>query len=148
MAELLIRVKDKIGADFYLDCQCTKRGDVIIAAIDGQVWGKEELSLPFYRILKHTGVTVAEASQFVAPELPVDPANPSRTLKRRQFKMNIDLATLPAAFKTWLADDTRKVPILDVSSVGLGKPALLALKTDKGVTADPMVIGGNQAVIG
>ena len=148
MAEFLIRVADKVNPDFYADCQCTKRGDVIVVQADGWGWGKEEKSLPFYRIIRHSNVTVAEASQFLAPELPVDPLNPSKTLKRRQFKLDIDVATLPTAVKNWLKDDTRATPILDITGSGIAKAALLALKADKGVTADPAVIGGNQAVIG
>ena len=49
MSELLVRVHDKINEDFYLNCQCTKRGDVIVARPDGWPWGKEELANPDWR---------------------------------------------------------------------------------------------------
>lgn len=148
MAEFLIRVKDKINPDFYMDCGCTKRGDVIVVQPDGWNWGKEEKSLPFYRIIRHSGVSVSEASQFLAAELPIDPLNPSRTLKRRAFKMDIDFASLPAGLKNFLKDDTRATPILDITGAGVAKAALLALKVDKGLTPDPAVIGGNEVIIG
>ena len=55
MAEMLVRVVDKIGADVYKNAQCTKRGDVIVAQADGWGWGTQEQVNPHYRIVKLPG---------------------------------------------------------------------------------------------
>lgn len=106
MCELLVRVVDKINeADFYKDCQCTKRGDVITIQEDGWAWGKKELSNPDWRIIKFPGVPASEMSAFLQPELAPDPANPPKTLQRRAFKFDVDHPSLPAAIKNAIADD-------------------------------------------
>ena len=148
MAELLVRVVDKVNPDFYMDCQCTKRGDVIVVQEDGWKWGREEKSLPFYRIIRIPGMSVSEASQFLAPELPIDPLNPSKTLKRRAFKFDLDAPTLPKGFGDFIADEKRDVAVLDAASVGLAKADILSIKTEKDITADPAVIGDVKVVIG
>ena len=145
MAELLVRVNDKINTDFYLNCQCTKRGDVIVVQGDGWAWGKEELKNPDWRIIKLPGVTVSAASVFLAPELPVDPLNPSKTLQRRIFKINLDDPSIPAAVAAVLADNKRTVPTITAAAVSFN---LAALKVAKPSIADPAIIGSPTTVIG
>lgn len=113
MAELLVRVVDKVNEDFYLNCQCTKRGDVIVVQPDGWGWGLEELKNPDWRIIVMPELSLAEAEAMLAPELPVDPLNPSKTLQRRAFKF--DLSTLEKSSneaKDYLLDATRAAPAI------------------------------------
>lgn len=64
MAELLIRIVDKVNPDNAAQNQlCFKAGDILHVAPDGWTWGTEELSNPEWRILKLPGM---------APELFTD----------------------------------------------------------------------------
>lgn len=94
MAELLVRVVDKVNPDFYKNIQCTKRGDVILVQPDGWTWGKKELSNPDWRILALPGVDPADLSGLLARELPTDPKTDPKTwpktLQRRAFKLDLD----------------------------------------------------------
>lgn len=90
MCEMLVRVVDKVNTDPYLNAQCTKRGDVIAIQPDGWAWSHLELSSSQWRIIKVPGITVLEASAFLAPEVNIDPQNPSRVLQRRAFKLDVD----------------------------------------------------------
>lgn len=139
MAEILLRVHDKVNDDLYLDCKCTKRGDVIVVSPDGWNWGTEERSLPFYRIVKMPGVSVAAAQAFLGRELDTDPTNPSRTLQRRAFRFNIEHASLPTAFASYLADDTRASATFTLAA--FKDHHLAAVKSGKSRIADPGVIG-------
>lgn len=109
MAEIIVRVKDKINKDFYLNCQCTKRGDVIEVQEDGWPWGTQDLANPDWRLIKLPQYSVADLQGFLAPELPTDIKNPSKTLQRRAFKFDIDHIDLPQEFKDIVADDSREV---------------------------------------
>jgi hypothetical protein len=121
MCELLVRVIDKVNADDpYLDAKCTKRGDVIVAAPDGWQWGSGERADPQYRILVLPKVPLAVGESFLGRELDTDPANPSRMLRRRAFRLDVD--ALPA----------------DTSAMTAGD--LQALKVRKPVLADPNVL--------
>lgn len=93
MTEILIRVRDKVSDDFYLNCQCTKRGDVIAVCPDGWGWGTEELSNPDYRIIK-TDLAEEEALLFLADEKDIDSSQPSKTLQKRRFKVDLDNAEI------------------------------------------------------
>lgn len=140
MCELLVRVVDKINSDFYLNCQCTKRGDVIVAQEDGWKWGKEELANPDWRIISMPGVPVNDVAGLLTPELPTDPKVTSRTLQRRAFKFNLNAITAD------LTDASRATSIIaapvaasDVASLIVAKP----------VIQDPTIIGAaNPKVIG
>src|SRR5690349_729658 len=102
MAEVLVRLVDKINEDFYLNCQCTKRADIIVAEPNGWPWGKEEFNDPRYMIVKSPNVSLDEAQTFCAPELPVDPANPSKTLQKRCFRIDINNTSIPTPIRTLL----------------------------------------------
>ncbi len=140
MAELLVRVKDKINEDFYLNCQCTKAGDVICIQPDGWNWGREELKNPDWRIIKMPGVKESDLSAFLQPELPVDPMNPPKTLQRRAFRLHLD--GMPADVKACAADDTRQVAVI---ATKLQAAHALALKVARPAIADPAVIGEAHA---
>ena len=145
MAEFLIRVHDKINPDsIYLDAQCTKRGDVIVACEDGHVWGKEELTNPDWRILQVPDLALIDAYAFTVPEPVRNPNVVSKTRQKRAFKLNLDAPILPKTLITYLADDKRKTPTI---LWPLTLPQLQAIKitktaiSDPSVTADPTIIG-------
>lgn len=134
MAEMLVRVVDKISADPYLNAKLTKRGDVISVQPDGWVWGKEEQKNPDWRIVKLPGVSVTNASQFVAPEKDADPKNPSRVLQSRAARLDLD--NLPLGIAAVMADIKRRNPTARTS---LTAQDLAALKISKPPLADPNV---------
>lgn len=125
MAELLVRVVDKVSADPLIDAQCTKRGDVIVVMPDGHGWGRMELNNPDWRIVKIPGVKVSEALHFTEPEQPADPMNPEPGLRIRAARLNIDALPDP---KGQMADHNRKNPL---HKVNLTAAALNALKVAK-----------------
>lgn len=147
MCELLVRTEDKINEDFYRNCQCTKRGDVIAVVEDDWNWGADELSHPFWTIIKMPGVSIEEANFLITPEMPTDPFNPSKTLQRRAVRLNLDDQTLtpPArGGRDGTPPDGRQDFTVDtIDGVGLFNLGIL-----KKAIADPQVIGDNPAVIG
>lgn len=135
MAEFLIRVTDKVNPDPYLDCRCLKRGDVVTIQEDGWAWGLLEKLNTQWRILAAPSISVLQAQGYLSPELPLDPQNPSRTLQSRGFKFDVTL--LPAQWQSWVADDTRAVPIRTFN----GTPQqVLAFKVQKLPIPDPNVL--------
>lgn len=141
-----MRVVDKVNKDsIYLDCQCTKRGDVIVACEDGHVWGKDELANPDWRIFQIPALPLSQALAFCSPELPVDPLNPSKTLQKRAFKFNLDDPSFALQFSTVLADSSRTTT---KAQVALSDAAVAALKVAKPPIPDPAVIGKSPTVIG
>lgn len=149
MAELLTRVIDKVNAeDFYQDCQCSKRGDVIVVQADGWLWGKDELSLPEYRVLQVPGLSVSEAEAMLSPELDTDPTHPSLTLQRRAFHLDLSIVLkhLPA-LATELATGVRAARPL--SHPNFTAAVFRLAKQRKASIADPRIIGpATSAVIG
>ena len=118
MAELLVRVVDKVNSDFYLNCGCTKRGDVITVQEDGWPWGKEEIANPEWQIIKVPGVPAVKFEAFLAPERSLN-GIPSRTLRRRAFRL--DLSTdLKALVQADLIDNAKiaKPRIADPAVIG------------------------------
>lgn len=87
MCEILLCTRDMGGH------QAPKQGDVIEVKPDGWGWGQCELGIsvpgnphgnhPFFRVIKLPNVTVAQASNMLAPEVDVDPQNPSPYLQYR-----------------------------------------------------------------
>ena len=125
MSEFLIRIRNKRGPDgyylpdgsyvaedtthetFYKYSGTFHRGDVIAAQDNGWPWGNDELTLPFWRIIKMPSVDLATARTLLAPEIPVDPLNPSLTIQRRGFKFDLDGGSFGGPIGAYLADDTR-----------------------------------------
>jgi hypothetical protein len=125
MCELLVRVIDKVNADDpYLDAQCTKRGDVIVAVPDGWEWGRAELDDPQYSIVRVPLVPLAVGESFLGREFNTNPSAPSRMLQRRAFRLDID--ALPADTATMTADD------------------IMARKVRKPKRPDPNILGGGD----
>lgn len=142
MAEILIRVADKVHSDPARNAQCTKRGDVIVVCEDGHVWGEAEKTSPFWRIVSLPNVTVSEASMWLGPEPQVDIVAPSRMVQRRLW--TLDLATLFAAAPDALADDTRRA----AKVVFAGRFAQIqGAATRKPVLDDPRNVGENPRVL-
>lgn len=163
MAEILVRVVDKVNEDYYLNCGCTKRGDVIVVAPDGWKWGVEERANPEWRILSLPQYSVEDLQAFLAPEKETDPSNPSRTLQKRGFKFDVDHPDLPQEISDCIADDTRAsdtyadkgagdATVVDVSPTagqpkGIDAPTaapafdVFAFKVQKPSMDDPAVIG-------
>lgn len=149
MAELLIRVVDKIGDDVYLDSKCLKRGDVVVAREDGWQWSDEERSAPFWRIVVIKGMSLTEAEVFTSPELPDDPLVVSKTLRKRAFKFNLDHPDLPKEFKDVVDDHERKDAALVIELAALEAAVPFAsLKEARPKIEDPAVLGDNPKVIG
>lgn len=142
MAELLVRVHDKVGADLYRDCQCTKRGDVIVVCPDGHVWGEQEKRQPFWRILRFPRVAVSQASTWLSEEPDIDPRQPSRTRRRRLFRINLD--ALPVSIQPYLADDRRSAPS---AALQLRLADLEAVIERKAPILDPAILGEPRHVL-
>jgi len=114
MCEILLCVRDMRNVAWPYPQQ----GDVIAVVPDGWRWGACELGQavegnpngnhPFWRIIKLPNVTVAQASNLLAPERDTDPQGPSPYLQYRQFYF--DKTKIPAgqiALLQNLADDLR-----------------------------------------
>ncbi len=142
MAELLVRVKDKVNADFYLDCQCMKRGDVVHVGEDGHPWSKEEQTNPIWRILKVPDMDMATARTYLTPEVNTDPKSPSKTLQKRMFKIDLDDPAISSDSKTFVSDDKRTQPALLIQD----SAAFATLKEVKPAIEDPAVFGASPAV--
>lgn len=145
MCELLVRVSDKVNEDFYRNCQCTKRGDIISLCPDGWNWSTSEKTVPFWRIVKLPNVTVAQATPYLRPEIATDPLNPSKTLQKRAFKLDLSNATLPAAFITFIQDNTRAQPSYTFNASAATIASIVVLKSP---ITDPAILGGSHAVVG
>lgn len=137
MASLLVVVHDKINPDFYKDCQCYKRGDVVDVHPDDWVYGRLELTDPLFRIFIIPALSESEASAYLFWEVPTDPQNPSRTLQRRGFCLDLDSPIIPAAVRAYIDDDTRAQPTFTVT---LNQAQLRNLKKLRPPIADPNVI--------
>jgi hypothetical protein len=156
MPEALIRVTDKVNTDFYRNCKCTKRGDVIDVELDGWLWGRDELTLPFWRIIKFpiadptsNAQILAQLRALLTPELPVDPLNPSLTLQRRGFFLFLDNVNITGQLRAYLLDDTRAASSFTFTATVLQiQTFITTLTTQRPPITDPGVLGGSPAVIG
>lgn len=158
MPEILLRVVDKINdSDFYLNCQCTKRGDVIVAKPDGWAWGVEELSNPDWRIVKfpiankvNHDLMLAELGAMLTPERDIDPTRPSRTLQRRAFHLDLAHVSIPPALRAFLLDGSRNASVFVVTALPAALRALVSgIKVVRPPISDPAIIGsGSPAIIG
>ncbi len=137
MCEVLFRVVDKTNPDPLIDCKMSKRGDIVVIVPDGWGWTPAELTNPDWRIVKFPNVAQATAEAFAMPEQDADPAHPSRMLRRRAFMFDMTNVGLPAAFRTWIADNARAAPTRTISLTG---PQLAAFMVRKAPLADPQVL--------
>lgn len=65
MAELLLRIVDKIGSTPAKDILSSKAGDVVVVCPDGWEWSQMELSSPAWKIIKMPGVDPAALNDLV-----------------------------------------------------------------------------------
>lgn len=138
MAELLLRVVDKVGSDLYRNCQCLKRGDVVVVQPDGWKWGNEELTNPDWRILKLPNVTVLQLQQFLSGEPITDSNRSSNTRLRRWYFVDLANAAITGQFRNYLNDATRANATF-TSAFSFAQ--FDALRKQKTAVADPQVIG-------
>lgn len=144
MCELLVRVVDKTNPDDpYLDAQLTKRGDVICIQPDGWPWGREELANPDWRIIKLPGIAAESLAAFTAPEVDNDPANPSRVLQRRAFRLDLDHAVLADAASV-MADGERKQP---AKAMALTAAQIIRARVRKPARVDPNVLSLGKSTL-
>lgn len=69
MAELLIRVVDKVNAnDADANMRLLKRGDVVDVRPDGWGWSALELSSPWWCLVRVPGASVDDLAVFLSPE--------------------------------------------------------------------------------
>lgn len=111
MCELLVFTFDRINEECpYQNAACLKRGDVVELREDGHP--HSDFERKFFEVIALPGVTLANASGFVAREPEVDPSNPSRMLQRRAFFLDLD-APRPRNLAQLLALKRRRHPLPD-----------------------------------
>lgn len=103
MAKLVVMVRDIVSEDFYMNCRCLKRGDVVDILPDDMSLGVEGDIHPQWRSII-APQTPSDLSIFLAPEPSVGPTR-SRTLQARSFNLDIDNPALPQSFKDFLMAD-------------------------------------------
>jgi hypothetical protein len=140
MAEMLIWMQDREGADIYHTTKLAQRGDVIVVQPDGWGWTLAEQTDPF-TVVVVPDATVADLESFLSPEMP-QPGNEdalwwetTNTLQFRGFKVDVDAYVPPAG---GVLSSGTSVPLDDV----------LALKVQKPPVQDPSVIGDSGRIIG
>lgn len=144
MAELYVRIVDKIHKDFYINCMASKRGDVISILPDGAQWGTEDLRHTDYRIIKFPGIKPDLLDGFLAEELETDLKNPSKTLQFRGWKFDLDTVALDKQENDiYLKDDKRQG---DSITLNYSLDQVLALQIKKQPIQDPHIFGdpGNE----
>lgn len=111
--ELLIDLTGRVGtANPKTDWQ---PGDVVVACPDGWPWTEVERTNPKWLIVKCPEMSKLEAESLAAPELPTDLKTDPATLKRRQFKVDVDALTAKV-------DVQKVVPLADLRTVATLKP--------------------------
>ena len=123
MAELLVRVIDKVNEDPEKDVGCLKRGDVVVVCPDGWGWSEKERKNSDWRILR-VPYTVGECQDLLTPQddgkSEFDPTK-SKTLLRRAAKIDLDDNKVPNEIKVSLEDDKRINAIIDVKTFDIKK---------------------------
>lgn len=133
MAELAITVRDKANHHPMF----VGEWEVLCVCPDGWQWSPVELAHPDWRMVRLPGISVSDASRWIADEA-VDGATYLR--RQRHFKL------VPERFskdeQAWLADDSRKQPVRDFEPVAWEKGFRTRVpKPLSGVIADDNVIG-------
>lgn len=139
MCEILLCTRDMGNTgDPVIDNKKPKQGDVICVQADGWAWGKCELGInvpgnpngnhPFFRVVKLPKVSVAEASNLLAPEADVDPLKPSPYLQYRA--RYLDKTKIPAgALKNHILDDLRTQQTISISHNVAQLATIVTLRT-------------------
>lgn len=125
MAELLVRKINKVNSDFYLNTKCFKAGDVISIQPDGGPWGNDDLNDTVnHTIIKLPKVSVSEASYLMTPEIDVDPKNPSKTLQRRAFHLDLTKPIFAGPSAAFANLTVSQLTPLSVQKVAVADPAV------------------------
>ncbi len=127
MAELLIRVRDRVGHNPRLNGE----GHVVVVCADGWSWSKLEQQSPDWRIVKVPELAREEAETLIAEQRP---HTEFYTPARRAFWL--DPEQWPLDVQAWYADDSRARP-----SITLTRDVFLAAKSDEPLYERPNVIG-------
>jgi len=112
--DLFFRTADQhdSGTDEALRVKRYQRGDVVVWKPSPWVWGSVELTHPEHRIIRFNNMTGSEAEALVSREL--DPGRTKTNTWKRVRKLDLDSLLIGSgAFKDFLDDDTRAVPIFD-----------------------------------
>ncbi len=134
MCELLIRLidKDKAPADRPdIDCQRSRRGDVITVVSDGHEWSDAERTSPEWMIVKAPGMPEHEGRAAHSGE--PDDGTRKRYRWRRQFFLDLD--KMPSEVATSLAHPRTK------ESVTIPMAAIRVAKSRRPPYRDPDIIG-------
>lgn len=126
MAQMLVRVVDKIHADPYLNAGATKAGDVIEIVPDEHVFSELEKTAPHWTIVSVPGVDPELLDAFKAPEPGVSAEN--RMLQKRAFALDLDMlaaAAAPLTLAAVLAAKVRKPALEDPNVFAAGEPHIL-----------------------
>lgn len=116
MEHLVIVVDRANPGDIYKDAKLYKRGMVIAIFPDGWSWGYQELHNPDFRIIRTPDLDDATVSALLAPEDGFGTDDPdTSTLQIRKNKLNLDSASAPQGFQTFIQDSQRASPIFTVS---------------------------------
>ena len=99
MAELLIRIVDKVNLDSKeSNAHCMKRGMVVTIQPDGWPWSAKELANPEWEIRKYRGVAVDALTGYLVAEAGDELLDPY--LQRRAFTFDLAFAVKPGAKDT------------------------------------------------
>ncbi len=98
MAELLLFVADRSDPDPKVDCRIFKRGHVVDVRPDGWKWGRDELALDIFRIVRVPALLASKALALLAQQV----GDPSKDplLKHRAVRLRLD--DLPIASRSRL----------------------------------------------
>lgn len=122
MAEILISIQDKPGAasDVEFRVKTCNRGDPVTWHEDGWSWSQNELTFPFWRIFR-VPLTVSELETFLSEEQFGVPTIGEVRRWARQYRLDLDQSNFSGPLKTFIADDTRAVPVFTVQGADVAK---------------------------
>jgi hypothetical protein len=116
MCEILLRIVDRHGDDFYHDCKVPKAGEVDVVVPDGWPWGRLEIDDPTKErvIVSLPGVSVAEAQLLVLHQ-EADPNGVAteKTLSIKAHKLDLTgLTLLPWTVLNWTPEQLKERTIV------------------------------------
>jgi hypothetical protein len=139
MAEIAVFMHDREGKDINHTAKLAQRGDVLIATVDGHMWGIEELTNDMFRIVVVPDAVPEDFQSLLSHEFPL-PGNEdaayidmTNTLQFRGFKLDVD------SYTPGLTRGAKTTVVLD---------DVMALKVQKAPLPDPKIIGKSEKVIG
>ena len=133
MAQLLIRIRDRISGDPLRDAADWKRGDVIAVYQDDQAHGGDLAGHPDFRILVIPELSLEEAKALLSEQVP-GPGDARLPRPRRGFTFDMDDARLPVDLRRYLDDDGRARPSF---TLRLPITVIRALKKEKAIAPLP-----------